>query len=184
MVLQQKPKDFVDLSRLFIYYNSRLVDGTLNEDSGAYLRDTIKSTKKYGICSEALWPYNTEKFTVEPPAYCYEDAKSRNIANYHKIDSLDGIIDALNNNKPVVFGMLTYRSFDDLSKYNSIVSMPEPNEEETGAHAMCFMGYDQNKKLLLAKNSFGTEWGDNGYCWIPFGYVDEYIYDIWVFGIS
>jgi C1A family cysteine protease len=89
----------------------------------------------------------------------------------------------INNNKPVVFGMTIYESFMDLNERISTVTFPSRKERNLGGHAMCMVGYDLNKRLFLAKNSFGSDWGDNGYCWIPFDYIEKEAYDIWTFEI-
>lgn len=183
LTIKEYPDQFVDLSRLFIYYNIRELDGTVEYDMGGYLRDGIKVLKRYGVCREDLWPYDIDKFTVRPPANCYDDAKQRDIKNYHRVDTQESILNALNNNKPVVFGIEIFPSFYDLTALDPVVSLPKENEKNEGGHAMCFMGYDINRKLYLAKNSFGTDWGDAGYCWIPFDYFDQYGYDTWTFEI-
>ena len=53
-------------SRLFIYYNERVIEGTVTSDSGAQLRDGVKTVAKQGICPEKVWPYNISKFAVKP----------------------------------------------------------------------------------------------------------------------
>jgi C1A family cysteine protease len=85
--------------------------------------------------------------------------------------------------RPVVFGIDVFDRFMSLLSDNSIVSFPVSTEESVGGHAMCLVGYDLRTKMFLAKNSFGTDWGDNGYCWIPFKYFETYSYDKWVFSI-
>jgi C1A family cysteine protease len=178
------PEYFTHLSRLFIYYNTRSEYGNLQEDAGMFLRDGLKAIAKFGICSEELWPYDTEKFNVRPTDECYEDAKKRKILKYQKLISTYYITEVLNNNKPVVFGMEIYDSFMELNERISTVSFPSRKEKSLGGHAMCMVGYDLEKRLFLAKNSFGTSWGDNGYCWIPFDYIRQEGYDIWTFDIS
>lgn len=178
------PEYFTHLSRLFIYYNTRSEYGTLEIDEGMYLRDGLKSIAKFGICSEELWPYDVEKFNVRPTDECYEDAKKRKILKYQKLTSTYYITEVLNHNKPVVFGMEIYDSFMELNERISTVSFPSRKEKSLGGHAMCMVGYDLRKRLFLAKNSFGSNWGDNGYCWIPFDYVRQEGYDIWTFDIT
>ena len=186
MVNQQRPELSAELSRLFVYYNVRQLDGTVEQDSGAYVRDGLKAVKTYGICTEALWPYRIDQFTVRPTEECYRDAESRKIVNYQKIKSVGDILDALNNNRPVVFGITIFDPFLDLNSANAIVVEPLTNKElqDQGGHAMCMVGYDLAKELFLAKNSYGDQWGNRGYCWIPFDYMREYGYDMWVFDLT
>ncbi len=184
MVKQEYSEYFVHLSRLFIYYNTRSEYGNILEDNGMYLRDGLKSLLKFGVCSEELWPYDLEKFDDRPTDECYEDAKKRKIVKYQKLVSTYYITEVLNHNKPVVFGMEIYDSFMDLNERISTVNFPSRKEKNLGGHAMCMVGYDLDKRLFLAKNSFGPNWGDNGYCWIPFDYIKQEGYDIWTFEIT
>lgn len=93
------------------------------------------------------------------------------------------MVQALSDNQPVVFGVTIYPGFMWLNTVNDIVGMPAQNEIDIGAHAMCAIGYDLSKKLFLVKNSFGTDWGNQGYCWIPFEYIEQYQSEMWVFSI-
>jgi C1A family cysteine protease len=182
-VKKDYPEYFTHLSRLFIYYNTRAEYGAIQNDEGIFLRDGLKSLSKFGVCSELLWPYDVEKFDDEPTEDCYEDAKKRKISKYQKLISTYYITEVLNNNKPVVFGMEIYDGFMDLNERISTVNFPSRKEKSLGGHAMCMVGYDLEKRLFLAKNSFGSTWGNNGYCWIPFDYIRQEGYDIWTFDI-
>ena len=184
LTIKEFPEKFVDLSRLFVYYNTRILEETINEDSGAYLRSGIKAVKTYGLCTEALWPYNISKFTTKPSNESYEDAKYRNIKNYYRLDNNDKILDALNNDIPVVFGILVYESFDTLDNTNCILDVPPENESSIGGHAMVIVGYDLPKKLFLVRNSFGVDWCIDGYCWITFAYMTQELLDAWIFDID
>jgi|694.fasta_scaffold03868_33 C1A family cysteine protease len=178
------PEYFTHLSRLFIYYNTRAEYGDIQIDNGIFLRDGLKSLAKFGVCEESLWPYDLEKFDDRPTDECYANAKKRKILKYQKLISIYYITQVLNNNKPVVFGMEIYDSFMDLNERISTVNFPGRKEKSLGGHAMCMVGYDLEKRLFLAKNSFGTTWGNNGYCWIPFDYIRQEGYDIWTFDIA
>ena len=182
-VIREYPKYFAHLSRLFIYYNTRAEYGDVLTDVGMFLRDGLKSLAKFGVCSEKLWPYDAEKFDDKPTEECYGDAEKRKILRYQRILSIHSITRVLNSNKPVVFGIGIYESFMDLNERIPIVTFPSRREESLGGHAMCLVGYDLEKKLFLAKNSFGSDWGNKGYCWIPFDYIRQEAYDIWTFDI-
>ena len=187
LLLNKEATDkFTDLSKLFVYYNARLIGDAVDEDAGAYIRDAVKAVYKYGACLESLWPYHIRDFSITPSIICYQDALQRKIKNYYRLDVLEDILDALNREIPVVFGIRVYESFDDLADpgSNAITKMPNENESPIGAHAMIFVGYDLNKKLLLARNSFGHDWAMNGYCYIPFDYAREEVIDSWLFDID
>jgi C1A family cysteine protease len=181
---KEVPDKFIDLSRLFVYYNARLIENMVNEDVGAYVRDAIKAVQKFGICSESIWPYHIRDYTITPSIQSYDDARHRNIQNYYRISVLEDILDALNKELPVVFSMKVYESFEELYDYGTTAKLPAKGESPIGAHAMCFVGYDLNKKVLLARNSFGRDWGMEGYCYIPFDYARTEVMDNWVFNID
>lgn len=184
LVNREYPEYFTHLSRLFIYYNARAEYGNIQTDDGIFLRDGLKTLAKFGVCSENLWPYDIDKFDDKPTDECYEDAKKRKVLKYQKLTSIYYITEVLNSNKPVVFGMEIYDSFMELNERISTVSFPGRKEKSIGGHAMCMVGYDLNKRLFLTKNSFGSNWGDKGYCWIPFDYIKQEGYDIWTFEIT
>src|SRR5438552_4068102 len=95
---------FVDLSRLFVYYNERAIEGTVKQDSGAFLRDGIKSLAKQGVCPEQEWPYRIRDFTKKPAAKCYSDAKKHQITSYHRISTIEETRTCLADGYPFVFG--------------------------------------------------------------------------------
>lgn len=184
-VKRSYPEQFTELSRLFVYYNSRLLDNAVNEDAGAYIRDGMRAVQKFGICSEKLWPYDIKKFKVKPNEECYADGLSRTITSYQSLETIDDILHAVNDNKPVVIGVTVYDSFDNVSKNNPVIRPPTDREKYSGGgHAMTIVGYDLTKKQFLVKNSFGTDWGDRGYGWIPFDYAEAEGFETWVFDIS
>lgn len=179
------PEKFTELSRLFVYYNSRLLDKSELEDVGAYIRDGMKAVQKYGICSELLWPYDIKKFAIRPTDECYRDGLSRTITQYQSLDTIDEVLSAINDNKPVVIGMTVYDSFNKVSKSDPVIDLPKSTELGTGGgHAMTIVGYDIPKRQLLVKNSFGRGWGDRGYAWLPFDYAESEGFEKWVFDIS
>lgn len=176
---------FTDLSRLFVYYNARLLDNAQDEDVGAYVRDGIKAINKYGVCNESEWPYLIEKFSHAPSIQSYEDAQRRLIKKYYRIQNIEDIVDALNADSPVVSGMNVYNSFYELDNgRTTILPMPRGDEHLIGGHAVTLVGYDLPKQLFLARNSFGVDWGDNGYFWVPFDYVEQDFMDNWTFDIE
>jgi C1A family cysteine protease len=96
----------------------------------------------------------------------------------------EDIVRSLDNNMPVVIGVDVFDSFLSLTKEDSVVKVPTTNDKLSGGHAMCVVGYNLENNMFLLKNSFGTEWGDDGYCWMPFDYLDYYAWDLWNFDIS
>ena len=175
---------FVDLSRLFVYYNARLLDGTIDTDVGTTIRSGIRAGNHFGLCTEDLWPYDIAKFSTRPTPECYRDGSTRTITQYQSLAGLEDIIDCLNSGNPAVIGTHLYESFMSLDKDNPIVVFPGHDDQYIGAHAMVILGYDLNTKQLLAKNSFGVDWGENGYCYIPFYYAQKEFFERWMFQIT
>jgi C1A family cysteine protease len=169
---------FIDISRLFIYYNERAIEGTIAEDSGAYIRDGVKAVATIGACSEKTWPYVIRKFKTKPPTRAFTAAAKRKITEYLRIADLAGIKQSLAAGFPVVFGFEVYAQFEsDQCAADGIVKLPSPNEQSIGGHAVLAVGYDDVRKALLVRNSWGAEWGMQGYFWLPYGYINNGLAD-------
>jgi C1A family cysteine protease len=173
--LEKKDKvPFVDVSRLFIYYNERAIEGTIKSDSGAMIRDGIKTLAKQGVCSEKSWPYVISKFSVKPAATCYKEAANRQITSYLRITTLDEMRTCLADGYPVVFGFTVYESFETQQVARTgIVPMPKSKERVLGGHAVLAVGYDDGKKQFVVRNSWGTDWGLKGYFMMPYPYLAD-----------
>jgi C1A family cysteine protease len=164
---------FVDLSRLFIYYNERVIEGTVTHDSGAFIRDGIKSLAKQGVCPEKEWPYKVSKFKTKPTAKCYADAKKHQITSYHRINTVEEMRTCLADGFPFVFGFTVYDAFESAAVAKSgVLNMPGPSEKVKGGHAVMAVGYDDTQKRFIIRNSWDTDWGMQGYFTMPYDYLD------------
>ncbi len=151
-LLQKVP--FQDFSRLFIYYNERALEHSINSDSGAMLRDGIKTLAKQGVCSEKNWPYVVAKFKTKPKPACYKEALDHQITSYHRILTLDEMRACLAEGYPFVFGFMVYESFQTQKVAKTgTVPMPKPKEQALGRHAVLAVGYDDAKKRFIVRNS-------------------------------
>ena len=169
-----------DLSRLFLYFNERVLENSVCEDSGAALRDGIKTLAKYGCCLEQDWAYDISKFAKKPPLSCYLKARRHRIDSYHSIEGRQEMITCLAEQYPFVFGITVFESFEsDEVKKTGIVPMPGDNERSLGGHAVMAVGYDLDKRTFLVRNSWGEKWGVKGYFTLPFDYVDNLARDFW-----
>lgn len=168
---KQQLKSVLDFSRLFIYYNERVIEHTTNTDSGAMLRDGIKTLVKLGVCPETEWPYDINQFTEKPSDQAYTDALNYQITAYYRLGSLNELKHTLASGYPFVFGFSVYESFESAQVASSgIVPMPMPNERLLGGHAVMAVGYDDGKQQFIVRNSWGTTWGLQGYCLMPYAY--------------
>lgn len=160
-------------SRLFIYFDERAIEHTISSDSGAQIRDGIKSLSKQGVCSEDLWPYDVSKFTDKPTADCYKAAKLELISSYHALSNdLNELKTCLAQGFPFVMGISVYSSFESASvAKDGIIPIPSPEDNPIGGHALMVVGYDDSKNSFLVRNSWGENWGISGYCYIPYEYI-------------
>lgn len=185
-----------DFSEKFLYFATRvnIEQWPANEDSGAYVRDTLKAMAKVGICKESTFPYlragETEsKYGDIPPPSAYTEAKEFVSTNYVSISevgsgekTLNSIKTLLSGGYPFMAGFTCYENvFDDVKG-----QIPAPSGSVIGGHAVLFVGYDDNKSLLKFKNSWGKSWGDNGYGYLPYSFVtSRNVFDIWtVYSVS
>ena len=174
--LENKAKSmaFVDLSRLFVYFNERVIAGTVASDSGAFLRDGIKSLAKLGVCKETMWPYLISDFQKKPSLACYKEAKQHAITSYHRLDTVDEMRSCLAEGFPFVFGFSVYEAFESAEVEKSgILNMPKPDERNVGGHAVMAAGYNDKAKRFLVRNSWDASWGQAGYFTIPYAYLRD-----------
>ena len=183
--VKQKLADFMP-SRLFVYYNERVMENTINEDSGAMIRDGIKSVAKQGVCAETMWPYDPSPFppnphlTKKPSARCYKEALKHTAVQYQRVSrNLSQMKGCLASGYPFVFGFTVYDSFEsDVVADNGVVPMPSPRERVLGGHAVVAIGYDDRQSRFRVRNSWGKKWGVKGYFTMPYTYLlDENLSD-------
>ncbi|HSU99415.1 MAG TPA: GH25 family lysozyme [Roseiarcus sp.] len=184
-------------SRLFIYYNERLMEGTIGSDAGANIRDGIKSVASIGDCPETLWPYDDTpalqpgnifppdaRAAMAPSDACFQSAIRHTALEYLSIDqNLADMKDCLGSGYPFVFGFTVFPSFEsDLVASNGKVPMPGADEQTIGGHAVMAVGYDDQAQVFIVRNSWGTGWGDGGYFYMPYAYLldDNLADDFWV----
>jgi len=160
-------------SRLFIYYNERVMEGTVSQDAGAQIRDGIKSVAKVGAPPESDWPYDIAKFAQRPPKKAYSDAKQDLASSYSRVaQDLTQMRGCLATGYPFVFGFTVYQSFESQTvAQTGIVPMPSSGEAVMGGHCVVAVGYDDTKRGFIVRNSWGTGWGLNGYCLMPYEYL-------------
>lgn len=171
--LENKDKlPLVQMSRLFVYYNERDMEHTVAQDSGARIRDGIKTLVSQGCCTEDLWPYTISKFTDKPTAACFKDGLDHQVTSYQRIDTVDQMRACLASGFPFVFGFTVYESFESQAvAQTGIVNMPAQTERVLGGHAVLAVGYNDTAKRFTVRNSWGPDWGIQGYFTIPYDYL-------------
>lgn len=174
LMKQNKASDFTP-SRLFIYYNERVMEHTVKIDNGAEIRDGIKSVNKEGVCPEKMLPYDITKFAVKPGTACYKEALKHQALSYQRVTrKIEQMKGCLADGFPFVFGFTVYDSFEsDAVAKTGILNMPKKKEGVAGGHAVVAVGYNDTSKRFIVRNSWGTDWGLEGYFTMPYDYLTE-----------
>jgi C1A family cysteine protease len=187
--MKQKLRDAFMPSRLFVYYNERAMENTINDDSGAMIRDGIKSVAKQGVCPETMWPYDPTPFppnphlTKKPSPRCYKEALKHTALEYQRVPrNLSQMKGCLAVGYPFVLGFTVYDSFesDEVARTGNM-PMPSPREHVLGGHAVLAVGYDDKQSRFRVRNSWGEDWAIKGYFTMPYAYLldDNLSDDFW-----
>lgn len=170
--MYQKEKPAFVPSALFIYYNERLQENSVNSDDGAYIRTGIKVVNKIGFCPDDKWPYVEKNWRRKPTTTAYNVASMYKSISYYRLNntSLSELKTCLASGFPFVFGFAVYRSIEEADK-DGVIKMPGQNEEQDGGHAVVCCGYDDESKKFLIHNSWGVDVGDKGYYYLPYDYM-------------
>ena len=176
LIVSTQTKSLVNPSRLFNYALSRVLTNVpLNEDSGLYLRDACVTLSKYGTCQELIWPYNTRNYSVLPPLTVFKSTNLFKSFTYYFLNQdITSIKQCLTTyGVPIAFGVMIYSSFfTQAVSTTGIVNSPDTVRDTLeGGHCMCIVGYDDITSRFLVANSWGTSWGNKGFCTIPYAYL-------------
>lgn len=161
----------INPSKLFFYYITREYEGTLNEDSGAYVRDAFKMLNKTGVCKEQTWPYMPSKLFMKPSSDAYiEAANTKAVKYYSLLKDLNELKTCLTLERPFVFGFRVYESFMN-DPWPNTMPLPKKREKSLGGHAVVCVGFDDKRQAFRIKNSWGKDWKDKGYFWMPYSFI-------------
>jgi C1A family cysteine protease len=181
---------YLDASRLFLYKATRNLMGQTG-DTGAYLRTTMQALVLFGVPPEEYWPYRIATFDAEPTAFCYSFAQSYRTIQYYRLDPPDtsrddllaGIKTNISAGLPSMFGFTVFSSYMQ-ARVSGAIPYPVAGDRRVGGHAVVACGFDDKKKIqndspgakatvgaLLIRNSWGVDWGESGYGWLPYEYV-------------
>lgn len=174
-ILKKTDPSNPDLSERFVYYNALHKNQGTDEvaDEGSSFYDIVESLSDEGLASESVCPYS-EKL-VKPSKEAYEDGKKRLVKVAKNVNvNHASITSALAEGYPVAISLRVFDSF--IADKNGFVYRPtedEINAGDSGNHAMVICGYSEEDKIYIVRNSWGTVFGDRGYCYIPFSYIDD-----------
>jgi len=174
-------------SRMYVYYKERWIEsqGGVVSDSGAFVEDGCQWVSSHGVCSESQWPYDINNVNVAPPSQCDQEAEKHKIGKYFRLtmdaNLKSSIKQCILNGYPVLMAFGVYNSFFSTGS-DGLCPMPNPEHYEDyddpvdpleGGHEVAILGFDDSKKLFMVANSWGTSWGDQGFFYIPYAYVDN-----------
>lgn len=160
-------------SRLFLYYNERVLENTIDIDAGAMLRTGMKVINKFGFCDENYWPYEISVFRKKPHDIAYDKADDNIVYNYARVtQSRKALRATLAQNQPIVCGFAVYSSIENAEK-DGHIKMPKWYETMCGGHAILLCGYNDETKEYLFRNSWGEKWGHEGYGYLPYDYIED-----------
>ena len=169
-----------DLSEKYTYYAIRYWNGDEDKNVGATIFQAVKSPFINGYCFEDNFPYDLN-YKEYPPMKARIAAGMLKLylpKSYWEVNmNIDDVKQCLRDGNPVIFGMTLYSSFNNTT---SIVPTPKTNESVLGGHAMVIVGFDDEKSCFKVRNSWGSAWGDNGYCWLPYILFAKYAFDPYI----
>lgn len=184
LLIKNNKKEFQP-SRLFIYWFTRFIESDVKVDSGASLRNTLKSISKYGVSKESIWPYIISKFTIKPSKPAINDGTPHKKGfQYLSVkQDLTTIKNVISQGYPIVLGIAVFESFESAEATNT-GNIPTPdknNEKLLGGHAILMVSYDDNTRKFGFMNSWGTSWGDKGFFRLNYDYILDYAlaFDFW-----
>jgi len=171
-------------SRLFIYFNERAREHRIEGNLPVSLRDGYKSVISHGVCAENLWPYRVHRFRERPHRTCYSAARLQRVVSYarlhRKLDSMKGCL-ALGH--PFTVGISVHESFEQpRMKHSGRGALPRRGERLLGGHAVVVVGYNDAHQRFILRNSWGRQWGLQGYFTLPYDYLlhESLAWDFWM----
>ena len=175
-ILRKNHQQNADLSEAFVYYNVRRKENALGSDPGSSLYNVVLSMGSDGVCAENLCPYTEDPHMPQPSEHAYYDALQRKIVKALNVrPDVRHIKAAVADGYPVAVSLKVFESFASESGF-----IPRPSDEEiqhgqSGYHAMVVCGYSDEEKVFIVRNSWGTKFGDRGYCYIPYSYFEDFL---------
>ena len=173
----------------FLWNMGRKLEKSLDQNVGMYFTDAVKVIDAYGMLPEEDLPFNEKLFaynpkptqeeldqqkkdlTEVPTSKMIQEAKKYKVSQgWVNINSVHAMKKALSKGFPVVFGVNIYDSFYKTTA-NGVVAVPKATEVNHGGHAIVAVGYDNSKRQLIIRNSWGTQWGDKGYAYLPYDFL-------------
>ena len=168
-------KKLVELSPRFLYNECKKIDG-LPEEEGTTIRAAMRVLRGRGVCQEKLWPYAPSK-KGKAKRGAVTNAKKFRIITYARILDLNELRLSVFTKGPCVAGVEVFEGM--MKTKDGIIPMPKKREPSLGGHAICIVGYDDKRCYMKFKNSWSGQWGQKGYGFLPYSYIERYMMDAW-----
>ncbi|HBN09878.1 MAG TPA: hypothetical protein DD435_14945 [Cyanobacteria bacterium UBA8530] len=181
-ILEIKNREkFEKLSPMYMYFKLREVENQIYLDVGSKISDVMPLFENVGISPEEYWPYDVSRFEIAPPPIADANAgrfkiqaprslAGRNIVKTMKYE--------LTRGNPIIFGFQVFDNIYDVGA-DAVLPLPGPKNYIVGGHAVVAVGYDDSRRVFIVRNSWGTEWGDHGYFYMPYDYFSIWGSDFW-----
>ncbi|MCB9594001.1 MAG: hypothetical protein H6719_14805 [Sandaracinaceae bacterium] len=171
-LVRRETGQHVDLSRLFVYFNQRLWDDCVRDDLGASLGDGVRVLSRAGVPTERTWPYHRDLFAVQPPEAVYGEARGVRAVDWWSVPvDADAFRGCLAAGFPIAFGTKVTESFVRTTRSGECGMPQGADDRRHGRHALLAVGYDDRRRVFVCRNSWGDDWGDRGYVYMPYAYV-------------
>jgi len=170
-----RDEKYYDLSEQWIYYMCKKIDPWPNQE-GTSIRVAMKVLQKIGVPTEKAWPYD-DVIRGEPKSWAHMVARWSLIGSYYRVRSLNELKKALLEG-PVVIGIPCFKEIFYVRR-NGVIPYPKNPNMIYGGHAICAVGFDDKRKIIKFKNSWGRGWGKKGYGYLPYKYIRDFLWDAW-----
>jgi C1A family cysteine protease len=171
----------VPLSAMYLYYEARALWGNTQEPTGSTITDNISVLEDKGMATDATMPYDITKYMIAPTAAAHAEAKEFKYTGAVRVGSMDDVQAALAKGEPVLFAFDVMQSFRSIGP-DGVMPVPQAGEKRLGGHAVMAVGYDNQKQLVKVRNSWGADWADHGYFYMPYSVFKSTARDIWTAG--
>ncbi|ADZ22787.1 C1A family cysteine protease [Clostridium acetobutylicum] len=164
------------------YIYSQIHSDNSADGGGSQFSDAFNLIEEQGDTSITDMPYDGSDYgwETQPTAVQREHAAQYKATDWQQLDSgnYSEIKQELAKGTPVVIGIDVYPDFDNISPSNPVFDVI--SGDDRGGHALCVVGYDDSKQAVKIINSWGTNWGINGYGWISYKVLQQENSDAYV----
>jgi C1A family cysteine protease len=178
-------RQHVDLSVLYVYWFARKLAGNEKNKVGLLCHHATAAVMAYGVCEDKDWPYKVDRWDSQPPERAQRESTRFDAVQYARLASSDAAKVSLSEGVPVLFGLdIPGAYYDAAASTGLLPGVGTYDHLPMDGHTMLVVGYDDAEKTWLAQNSWGANWGENGYCRIPYDLAAKYTWndELWAIG--